>query len=111
MLNVVVLPAPFGPSRPTISPALTFTETPLTTRRPRYSLASWSVASKVPAAELAAIFSRSELDWISLTPVSFQQVERRGIGFVAGTGRHFAQHLNIADMKDFVNVVPDHRLA
>jgi hypothetical protein len=33
ILKVVVLPAPFGPSKPTISPASTWMETPLTTRR------------------------------------------------------------------------------
>ena len=49
MLNVVVLPAPFGPSSPTISPAPTATDTPSTTRRwPRYTLASFSVASNTP---------------------------------------------------------------
>ena len=32
MLNVVVLPAPFGPNKPTISPGDTEIETPLTTR-------------------------------------------------------------------------------
>src|SRR5581483_7366725 len=31
-----VLPAPFGPSRPTTSPCWTKTETSSTTRRPRY---------------------------------------------------------------------------
>src|SRR5260370_6004707 len=45
MLKVVVLPAPFGPSRPTISPAATVMETPLTPRRWRYSLTNLSVAS------------------------------------------------------------------
>src|ERR1019366_6733776 len=48
MLNVVVLPAPFGPSNPTISPAPTVTETPLTTRRLPYSFTSFSVASNAP---------------------------------------------------------------
>src|SRR5437867_7229468 len=45
MLNVVVLPAPLGPSSPTISPAATVIETPLTTRRRRYSFTSFSVTS------------------------------------------------------------------
>src|SRR5438445_5033138 len=44
-LKVVVLPAPFGPSKPTISPAETLMDTPLTTRRWRYSFTSFSVAS------------------------------------------------------------------
>ena len=48
MLKVVVLPAPLGPSRPTISPAATVMETPLTTRRWRYSFTSFSVASSLP---------------------------------------------------------------
>src|SRR5260221_11578960 len=43
MLNVVVLPAPLGPSRPTTSLALTWMETPLTTRRLRYSFTRFSV--------------------------------------------------------------------
>src|SRR6267378_520169 len=43
MLKVVVFPAPLGPSKPTISPAPTLMETPLTTRRCRYSLTSFSV--------------------------------------------------------------------
>src|SRR6058998_2536351 len=46
MLNVVVLPAPLGPSRPTISPGCTWIDTPFTTRRLRYSLTRCSVASK-----------------------------------------------------------------
>src|SRR5947209_8533959 len=48
MLKVVVLPAPFGPSNPTISPALTLMETPLTTRRWRYSFTRLSVVRSVP---------------------------------------------------------------
>src|SRR5262245_61607101 len=48
MLKVVVLPAPLGPSRPTISRADTSMETPLTTRRRRYAFTSFSVTSKLP---------------------------------------------------------------
>src|ERR1035438_1791277 len=54
MLKVVVLPAPFGPSRPTISPASTVMETPLTTRRWRYSFTSLSVASSLTFVTAAA---------------------------------------------------------
>src|ERR1043166_2759620 len=43
MLNVVVFPAPFGPSNPTISPGSTKIETPSTTRRLRYSFTNLSV--------------------------------------------------------------------
>src|ERR1043166_4885695 len=43
ILNVVVLPAPFGPSNPTISPGSTKIETPSTTRRLRYSFTNLSV--------------------------------------------------------------------
>src|SRR6266496_1895673 len=49
ILNVVVLPAPLGPSSPTISPAWTWIETPFTTRRCRYSFASFSVINSGPA--------------------------------------------------------------
>src|SRR5436190_763403 len=56
MLNVVVLPAPFGPSSPTISPAATVMEMPLTTRRWRYSLTSFSVRSSAPSVTLDAPF-------------------------------------------------------
>src|SRR6266487_4070935 len=49
MLKVVVLPAPFGPSSPTISPAATVIEMPLTTRRWRYSLTSFSVRNSAPS--------------------------------------------------------------
>src|SRR4051794_37888151 len=45
MANVVVLPAPFGPSRPTISPEDTSMLTPRTTVRPPYDLVSWIVRS------------------------------------------------------------------
>ncbi len=38
MPNVVVLPAPFGPSRPTTSPAETSSDTSRTTVRPLYRL-------------------------------------------------------------------------
>src|SRR5512134_1894016 len=38
MLNVVVLPAPFGPIRPTMAPSATSNETPVTARRPRKDL-------------------------------------------------------------------------
>src|SRR5580698_5068236 len=73
ILNVVVLPAPLGPSNPTISPALTFTETSLTTRRPRYCLTSFSVASSgcssvaVATAGPGAFFFNSGFGWVSLT--------------------------------------------
>ena len=64
MLNVVVLPAPFGPSSPTISPAPTATETPLTTRRPRYSFASFSVASSTPfVCDAAVSIQGVRCDW------------------------------------------------
>src|SRR6266699_1033731 len=53
MLKAVVLPAPFGPSSPTISPAATVMETPLTTRRWRYSLTSFSVRNKAPSTAAA----------------------------------------------------------
>src|SRR6478735_2316704 len=51
--NVVVLPAPFGPRRPTTSPDAISISTPLTTVRPPYDLVSpivFSVAiqSRVP---------------------------------------------------------------
>src|SRR5450755_3480829 len=62
MLNVVVLPAPFGPSSPTISPAPTLTETPLTTRRPRYSFTSFSVVSR-RSFEGVAEFAMSKSGW------------------------------------------------
>src|SRR5215472_5795635 len=40
--SVVVLPAPFGPTRPTISPPSTASERPLTAVNPSYSLTrSW----------------------------------------------------------------------
>ena len=55
MLNVVVLPAPLGPSKPTISPGLTKIETPSTTARLLYFLTSWEVErSDVSAATGAA---------------------------------------------------------
>src|SRR5262245_13332471 len=53
MLKVVVLPAPFGPSSPTISPGPTRIVTPLTTRRWRYSLTRFSVASRESPRALA----------------------------------------------------------
>src|ERR1700757_688060 len=53
MLKEVVLPAPFGPSNPTISPALTWIETPLTTRRWRYCFTSLSVVSSGPVVPAA----------------------------------------------------------
>src|ERR1019366_567691 len=65
MLNVVVLPAPFGPSSPTISPAPTLTETPLTTRRPRYSFTSFSVMS---SSLLFGAVSMIELDQCVVVP-------------------------------------------
>src|SRR5688500_13015235 len=43
MPNVVVFPAPFGPSRPTISPDATLTSTSRTTVRPLYDLVRPSV--------------------------------------------------------------------
>jgi hypothetical protein len=49
MLNVVVFPAPFGPSNPTISPAATVIETPFTTRRRRYSFINPSVRKRTCA--------------------------------------------------------------
>ena len=45
MPNVVVLPAPFGPSSPTISPEATSTSTSRTTVRPPYDLVRPSVRS------------------------------------------------------------------
>src|ERR1041385_1719288 len=45
MWNVVVLPAPFGPSKPTTSPDETSRLTPRTTVRPPYYLVSWCVRS------------------------------------------------------------------
>src|SRR5579862_5761408 len=88
MLKVVVLPAPFGPSNPTISPALTLTETPLTTRRPRYSFISFSVTSKRFSATAVAItgpvglFFSSGLDWVSLMRSSLCKLfcRRRSVG-------------------------------
>jgi hypothetical protein len=62
MLNVVVLPAPFGPSNPTISPAPTAMDTSLTTRRPRYSFTRFSVASSGPFDDGGVVsMQRSEL--------------------------------------------------
>src|ERR1035437_7703057 len=81
MLNVVVLPAPFGPSNPTISPAPTCTETPLTTRRPRYSFARFSVTSNWPFNSVAAV-SISE------------KFQRRGVRVCAGR-RRLVMHLLI----------------
>src|SRR5438034_5321704 len=49
MLNVVVLPAPFGPSRPTISAAATVSDTPLTTRLRRYCFTSLSGSRRLIA--------------------------------------------------------------
>src|ERR1043166_7996100 len=49
MLKVVVFPAPFGPSSPTISPAATVMEMSLTTRRWRYSLTRFSVRNSAPS--------------------------------------------------------------
>src|SRR6266498_200324 len=57
MLKVVVLPAPFGPSSPTISPATTVMEMPLTTRRWRYSLTSLSVRNSAPSGAPDAPFA------------------------------------------------------
>src|SRR6185436_17737533 len=53
MLNVVVLPAPLGPSSPTISPTATVMEMPLTTRRWRYSFTSFSVRSNASSTAVA----------------------------------------------------------
>src|SRR5690242_4434857 len=44
MLKVVVLPAPLGPSSPTISPDETVIVTPLTTLRPAYPFSSFCAA-------------------------------------------------------------------
>src|ERR1035437_206839 len=79
MLNVVVLPAPFGPSNPTISPAPTLTETSLTTRRPRYSFARFSVTSNWPFNSVGAV-SISE------------KFQRRGVRVCAGR-RRLVMHL------------------
>src|ERR1700690_668644 len=73
MLNAVVLPAPFGPSRPTISPAPTEMDTSSTTRRPRYAFTRFSVVSNRPFDEGADV---------SIYLVS-------GSGFSAVTGGEF----------------------
>ena len=43
-LNMVVLPAPFGPIRPWIEPRFTFSDTPFTATNPRNSLATSRVS-------------------------------------------------------------------
>src|SRR4051794_21352055 len=47
MLNVVVFPAPLGPSNPTTSPGLTKMETPFTTRRSPYCFTRLSVDKRL----------------------------------------------------------------
>src|SRR4030095_292918 len=57
MLKVVVLPAPLGPSNPTTSPGSTLMETPLTTRRLRYSLIKFFVWRRLTAGVGGVVFS------------------------------------------------------
>src|SRR5450755_1554008 len=98
MLNVVVLPAPFGPSSPTISPAPTLTETPLTTRWPRYSFTRFSVTSNWPFNSVAAV---------SIS----KKFQRRRVRAIAGIKVVARNHFLIGEMKFICHAIPDQRFA
>src|SRR5665213_4472087 len=98
MLNVVVLPAPFGPSSPTISPALTSTDTPLTTRRPRYSFARFSVANSSPFCDASESISK--------------KFHRQGVCAAAAVEVLVENHLVAAtELEMAFGPVPDQRFA
>ncbi len=80
--NVVVFPAPFGPSRPTTSPEAISSWTPFTTVRPLYDLVrsrvrSVAIQSRVPGhaivvvvTGLPSVWMLSTARWKRSTPAS-----------------------------------------
>src|SRR5688572_5895726 len=90
MLNVVVLPAPFGPSKPTISPGPTWIETPLTTRRLRYAFCRRSVTSSAwsEAASDCASCGIGCTESRVITPCSLAcSPQQRQVGLIGGASR------------------------
>src|ERR1041385_2753545 len=107
MLNVVVLPAACGPSRPTISPAPTVMETLLTTRRSPYCLASFSVLSNAPLTSGATVGDLVSVSFMSLLRVA-------GLLQQTGNGRRAAAaqfHLLVVGRDAAIRLVPNDRVA
>src|SRR5690606_3848506 len=85
MLKMVVLPAPLGPSSPTISPRLAWKSTPWTTVRRPYTLTSRS-ASSCPIVSTSSHFYNYAYRPLHSTwlPQFFLQLRQGGEHFLAG---------------------------
>src|SRR5689334_735686 len=109
ILKVVVLPAPLGPSSPTISPGETLIETPFTTRRPEYSLASCSVSNSALAGSTGgAAGTFWTLIVATVTPTQLLGTDCRQGELIGHASRALPRRLELSFSNEmFVNPVPD----